>query len=335
MTASDVPEAALPHVVVLATGGTVAGTADPRSQAGYNAGRVSPQQLLAAVPGIESRARLSAEQVSAIGSQDISESVWLDLGRRIIALAERGDVDGVVITHGTDTMEETALFLHLVVPHELPVVLVGSMRPSTAHSADGPLNLLEAVMVAAAPSARGRGAMVVLNDTIHGAFDVTKTSTTEVQTFRSPNLGPLGHVGVTGVSFFRPPHGRRVLGLPPAPLPKVYVVPAHAGMDAALVEAACAAGARGLVLAGVGNGNAAQVAIEALAKAAAAGVAVVRSSRTGSGPVLRNIEVDDDRFGFVASQLHNPAKARVLLQLLLAHGVSGVDALQQAFDQVM
>lgn len=334
--ASAVHAAPLPHIVVLATGGTIAGAADARSQAGYNAGQVSPEQLLAAVPGIDKVARISAEQVASIGSQDMNEEVWFKLARRIADLAAQDDVDGIVVTHGTDTMEETALFLDLVEPRQKPIVLVGSMRPSTALGADGPLNLLEAVMVAASPSARERGAMVVLNDTIHGAVDVTKTNTTDVQTFRSPNLGAIGHVSPNGVVFFRaPPEGATVYKLPSAsPLPKVAIIYAHAGMDAGAVKAALDAGARGIVLAGVGDGNASQATIAALADAVKAGVVVVRSSRTGSGPVLRNIEVNDDTHGFVASRYLNPAKARVVLQVLLANGVTAPDQVQKAYDSL-
>lgn len=332
--ASAVHAAPLPHIVILATGGTIAGAADARSAAGYNAGAVSPEQLIAAVPGIEKVARISAEQVASIGSQDMNEEVWFKLARRIAELTAQSDVDGIVVTHGTDTMEETATLLQMVVPRGKPVVLVGSMRPSTALSADGPLNLLEATMVAAAPEARNRGVMVVLNDTIHGAADVTKTNTTAVETFHSPNRGAIGHVSLNGATFFLPPPpGAVTYTLPAAPpLPKVAIVYAHAGMDAGVVKAALEGGARGIVLAGVGDGNASEATIAALAEAAKAGVAVVRSSRTGSGAVLRNIEVNDDSNGFTAARYLNPAKARVVLQVLLANGISAPDRVQEAYD---
>lgn len=327
--------APLPHIVILATGGTIAGTADARSQAGYNAGQVSPEQLLAAVPQAAGLARLSAEQVAAIGSQDMNEEVWFTLARRVGALLAQPDVDGVVITHGTDTLEETALFLDLVLPHTKPVVVVGAMRPSTALSADGPMNLYAAIKVAADPQAAGRGALVVLNDTIHGATDVTKTSTTTVQTFVSPNFGAVGHVTPNAVHFFRPPVPAPA-PLPlsaPLPLPRVTIIYAHAGMDAGDIEAALAHGAKGLVLAGVGDGNASKAAIAALAEAVKAGIPVVRSSRVGTGAVLRNIEINDDTYGFVAAHYLNPAKSRVLLQLLLANGVKDPAAVQAAFDR--
>ncbi|WP_029003582.1 asparaginase [Azorhizobium doebereinerae] len=321
----------LPHIVILATGGTIAGAADPRSGLGYNAGAISADALIASVPGISAHARLSAEQISAIGSQDMSEEVWLKLAARIDALDKTADVAGIVITHGTDTLEETALFLDLATRTDKPVVLVGAMRPATAVSADGPRNLLEAVMVAASPQARGRGALVVLNDTIHGARDVTKTDTVSVQTFRSPNFGPVGGVSPDRVVFYAAPASRQSFPSKGGPLPQVEIVYAYAGVDARPVEAARAAGARGIVLAGVGDGNASKATIAALQAAAKAGVVVVRSSRTGAGPVLRNIELNDDELGFVAAAFYNPAKARVLLQLLLANGVTAPDKVQAAF----
>ncbi|MEP9376349.1 asparaginase [Aquabacter sp. CN5-332] len=323
----------MPHIVILATGGTIAGASDARSQAGYNAGQISAEQLVAAAPGLEMIARISTEQVATIGSQDMNETVWFTLAARIDALLARDDVDGVLVTHGTDTLEETALFLDLVVSGEKPVVLVGAMRPATALSADGPLNLLEAVLVATAPQARNRGTLVVLNDMIHGAMDVTKSSTMEVQTFRSPNFGPAGHVTPNGVVFFRRAARRPVTYiLPPAPpLPRVSIIYAHAGMDDGEIRGAVAAGAKGIVLAGVGDGNAAKAAIAALSEAVAAGIVVVRASRTGSGPVMRNIEVPDDALGFVASDFYGPAKARVLLQLLIANGITTPGAVQMAF----
>lgn len=327
------PEA-LPHILVLATGGTIAGAADPRSRAAYNAGEVSAEALLAAVPGAAEIARLTTEQVAAIGSQDMSETVWLALARRIAAGVSDPAVDAILLTHGTDTMEETALFLHLTHGGETPVIMVGAMRPSTATSADGPANLMAALMVAASPQSRGRGVLVVLNDMIHGARDVTKTSTTAVETFQSPNFGALGRVTANGVRYFDPVRPRPApLPLPDA-LPPVMILHAHAGMDARLVKAAIAAGARGLVLAGVGDGNAPGPVIAALADAARDGIACVRASRCPTGPVLRNIEVSDDALGLVAAGHLNPAKARVLLQLLLAGGITDPAGLQTAFDAV-
>jgi L-asparaginase len=177
------------NVVILATGGTIAGAAASGTQAGYTSGAVTIDAMITAVPGITDLANIKGEQISNVGSQDISFDIMLSLAKRINQLLATPQVDGIVVTHGTDTMEETAFFLNLVVKSDKPVVMVGSMRPSTAVSADGPLNLYNAVGVAIDPNARGRGVLVVMNDWIHGAHSLTKTSTTAVQTFMSPLRG--------------------------------------------------------------------------------------------------------------------------------------------------
>jgi len=181
-----------PNITILATGGTIAGAAATGTQAGYTSGAVTIDAMLAAVPGITDLANVKGEQISNVGSQDMSFEIMLKLAKRINELLATSAVDGIVITHGTDTMEETAYFLNLVVKSDKPVVLVGSMRPSTAVSADGPLNLYNGVGVAADPQAKGRGVLLVMNDWIHGAHSLTKTSTTAVQTFMSPLRGLVG-----------------------------------------------------------------------------------------------------------------------------------------------
>jgi L-asparaginase len=180
-------EKKLPNIVILATGGTIAGAAATGTQAGYTSGAVNIDAMIAAVPGVKSLATIKGEQISNVGSQDMSFDIMMTVAKRINELLPKKDVDGIVITHGTDTMEETAFFLNLVVKSDEPVVMVGSMRPSTAVSADGPLNLYNAVGVAADPKAKGRGVLVVMNDWIHAAHSLTKTSTTAVQTFMSPD----------------------------------------------------------------------------------------------------------------------------------------------------
>lgn len=333
--AQGAPNAAtLPHITVLTTGGTIAGQASGSSAIGYQAGQLSGSDLIAAVPGLDKLAVLSVEKISQVGSQDINDKIWFDLAKRIKELFDNNEADGVVITHGTDTMEETAFFLSLVLSPDKPVVLVGSMRPSTAVSADGPENLYEAVEVAASPKARGRGVMVVLNDTIHAPRAVTKTNTTSVQTFVSPNGGPEGYVDPASIRFtspvVAPAHAPYALPANP-PLPRVDIIYAHANMDAALIDDAVKGGAKGIVLAGVGDGNGSQAAVEALGNAVKQGVVVVRASRTGSGFVNRNVEVNDDKLGFVVSLDLNPQKARVLCQLLIANGVTKSSDVQAAF----
>jgi len=323
-----------PRILVLATGGTIASTGDARSAIGYNAGGVTGEQLTASVPGLDKLASLKAEQISNIGSQDMNSKVWYQLAARIKQAFDRDEADGIVVTHGTDTMEETAFFLDNVLATSKPVVLVGSMRPSTAVSADGPGNLYEAVEVAASPQSQNRGVLVVMNDTIHGPRWVTKTNTTSVQTFHNPNAAPVGYVDPASIRYLAPaPAGRKkTLEVPSGGLPRVEIVYAHADMDAVQIDDAVRHNAKGIVLAGVGDGNASQAALDALEAAARKGVVVVRSSRVGSGFVNRNVEVSDDKTGFVVSYDLNPQKARVLTQLLIGNGVTAADKVQKAFD---
>jgi L-asparaginase len=328
---------ALPTVVVLATGGTIAGAAASDVQAKYTSGQVGVEQLLAAVPQAKQLANLRGEQISNIGSQDMNDEVWLKLAQRVNELAAMSDVSGIVITHGTDTIEETAYFLNLVVKSRKPVVLTAAMRPSTALSADGPLNFFNAVAVAANKDAAGRGVLVVVNDWIHGAASLTKTSTTAVQTFLSPQSGLIGYVNYGVSEFYRGPVGKNTMqsefsinGV--KALPRVDIIVAYENMDGALIDAAVAAGAKGIVIAGVGNGNMTQAAVNTLAKHAKAGIACVRASRVAVGRVGRNVELEDDKLGFVASLDLNPQKARVLLRLALLKSRSNAD-LQKLFEE--
>ena len=324
----------MPRIIVLATGGTIASVPDSRSAIGYNAGGLTGQQLLAAVPGLAKIATLKAEQVSNVGSQDMNDKIWLKLADRINQIFDRNEADGVVITHGTDTMEETAFFLQNVLHSDKPVVLVGSMRSGGGLSADGPNNLYAAVEVAASPQSRGRGAMVVLNDTIHAPRWVTKTHTTAVEKFMSPNAGPIGYVDPASVRFLTPvlTNKHQPLGLPSnGELPRVEIVYAHSNMDTAQINNAVKDHAEGIVLAGDGDGNASKAALEALENAVKKGVVVVRSTRVHAGFVNRNVEVTDDKSGFVVSYDLNPQKSRLLAQLLIANGVTAPDKVQQAF----
>lgn len=312
----------LPNIVVLATGGTIAGAAASDVQASYTSGQLGVDQLIAAVPQAKKLAKLRGEQISNIGSQDMNDEVWLKLARRVNELAAMPDVDGIVITHGTDTIEETAYFLNLVVKTKKPVVMTAAMRPSTALSADGPLNFYNAVAVAANQSAIGRGVLVVVNDWIHGASSLTKTSTTAVQTFLSPVRGLIGTVAYGDAEFYRGPVGKNTSdsefsleGV--SALPRVDIIMAYENMDGKLIDAAASSGAKGIVIAGVGNGNMTAAALSTLADESKKGIVCVRSSRVVTGRVARDVEVDDDKLGLVASEDLNPQKARVLLRLAL------------------
>jgi L-asparaginase len=312
----------LPRVKVLATGGTIAGAQASATDYGYKSGAYDVNTLISAVPNLDKLAAISGEQVANIGSQDMNDAVWLQLAKRLNEVLKSGDTDAALITHGTDTLEETSYFLSLVTKSPKPVVMVGSMRPATAVSADGPANIYNGVAAAISPGAKGRGVLVSLNDEIHYARNVVKTDTTSVQTFASLNRGPAGVVHTGKVEWFEPMDRKQG----PASefsvdkldkLPRVDIIYAHANMSADLIESAIANGAQGIVVAGVGDGNMTAPALDALTKAAKNGVVVVRSTRLPMGIVLRNNEVNDDKLGMVASGELNPPKSRVLLQLAL------------------
>ena len=312
----------LPNIVILATGGTIAGAAATGTQASYTSGAVTIDAMLAAVPGIGDLAKIKGEQISNVGSQDMTLDIMLTLAKRINVLLAQSDVNGILVTHGTDTMEETAYFLNLVVKSDKPVVLVGSMRPSTAVSADGPLNLFQGVAVAADPNAAGRGVLVVMNDWIHAAHSLTKTSTTAVQTFMSPLRGLVGICSYGKNDFFSTPTWKHTTGSEfdisnVTQLPRVDILYAYADMPSDMIDASVKNGAKGIVIAGVGNGNMNKAALEAAERAVKNGVVVVRSSRVVTGSVGRNVEVNDDEMGFVASDELNPQKSRILLALAL------------------
>jgi L-asparaginase len=320
--ATALDAADLPKIRVLATGGTIAGAQASATDYGYKSGAYDVNSLLSAVPNLDKLAVITGEQVANIGSQDMNDEVWLKLAKRLNAVLAEPGTDGVLITHGTDTLEETSYFLSLVTRSDKPVVMVGSMRPATAISADGPGNIYNGVAIVADPRAKGKGTLVCLNDEFHYARNVVKTDTTSVQTFKSVNRGPAGLAHTGKVEWFEPMDkklgaatGFSVDGLDR--LPRVDVIYAHANMSADLIDAAIRNGAKGLVVAGVGDGNMTTPALDALARAAKSGVVVVRSTRLPEGVVLRNNEVNDDENGFVASGELNPAKSRVLLQLAL------------------
>jgi len=332
------PEHALPVIAVLATGGTIAGAQSDATSAGYKAGSFSVNDLLGAVPQLARIADIRAEQIANVGSQNMTHAVWHALAARVDALCQDASVAGIVITHGTDTLEETAYFLSLVVQHDKPVVLVGAMRPATALGAEGPANLYNAVALARHPDARGRGPLVVMNEDVHYAREIQKIASAGLCAFASPNRGRAGvmHGGVPCFySRNTTTHSTQsefsLALLESAGWPRVDIVYAHANLQADVIDF-LADTAEGIVLAGVGDGNATDVAIDALSRAATNGVAVVRSSRTGSGFVARDVELDDGGLGFIAARDLNPQKARILLMLALSV-TRDTDAVQAIFDR--
>lgn len=323
LRADDTSEKRLPGVVILATGGTIAGTgATSTTTVGYKAATVPVQALIEAVPDLKKIATVRGEQVFQIASQNMTNDYWLKLAKRANELLRQPDVDGIVVTHGTDTLEETAYFLNLVTKSDKPVVIVGAMRPSTALSADGPINLYNAVLVAGSKEAVGKGVLVCMNDQINSGRDVTKTNTSTADTFKSPELGVLGYVQGDRVAFYRLPARRHTLNSEfdlsgVDKLPDVEIAYGFANVSRTTVDALAAAGVDGIVYAGVGDGNPSEVTEQALADARSKGILIVRSARVGNGIVARNNEVNDDKRDFVVSDTLNPQKARILLMVAL------------------
>lgn len=328
---------ALPRIVLLPCGGTIDTLADDRlDTAAYLEGpttRLTDDELLRRVPELADLAEVSIVPQRKLVSTAVTTRDWIALARALEDQLAGADVAGAVVTHGTGTLEETAYFLHLALSTSKPVVLTGALRPASSISPDGDLNLVNAVCVAGAPEAHDQGVFVVLNDTIHCARDVTKGSTSRLQAFRERDLGPLGYVdGDRRVVLYRASARRHTaatgLGVPDE-LPRVDVVTSYAGADGALVDAAVAVGARGIVIAGLGAGTATPGEQDALRRARERGVAVCVCSRTGSGRVVRRPRLVAD--GFVAGDDLPAWKARVLLALALTVSYDP-DAIQRFFD---
>ena len=321
--ADDAAEKTLPTVVILATGGTIAGSgATSTTTVGYKAATVPVQALIDAVPELKKIANVRGEQVFQIASQNMTNDYWLKLAKRVNDLPQQPEVSGIVVTQGTDTLEETAYFLNLVSKSEKPVVIVVAMRPSTALSADGPINLYNAVLIAGSKEAVGKGVLVCLNDQINAARDVTKTNTSTADTFKSPELGILGYVQGNRVAFYRLPARKHTLNSEfdisgVEKLPNVEIAYGFANVSRTAVDAFAASGVDGIVYAGVGDGNPSQLTEQALADARAKGILIVRSARVGNGIIARNNEVNDDQRDFVVSDTLNPQKARILLTVAL------------------
>ncbi|MDR1857703.1 MAG: asparaginase [Desulfovibrio sp.] len=311
----------LPRIAILGTGGTIADSSGAATRlAGSKTADLTAEQLIAAVPGLKDFARISTEQVANINSHEMTTKLWLKLANRANELLS-GDTDGIVVTHGTDTMEETAYFLNLTVKSPKPLVMVGAMRPPMSLGADGPLNLLQAVAVAGSKDARGKGTLLVMNGEINGAREVTKTNTQQPETFRSYDMGFLGYVVDNVPDFYRTSLRKHstdsefdVSGL--ATLPKVEIVYTYVDAGLGAVKGVVADKPDGIVVAGMGDGSIAPSMLGILRDAAAQGIAIVRSSRAGTGKIKYDAREGDD-VGFVASDSLNPQKARVLLMLAL------------------
>lgn len=323
-----------PRITILATGGTIAGKAAEATQTtGYRAGALSIETLLKAVPNLDELADLQCETLAAIDSKDLQPSLWQKLHARAEALLA-GDCDGLVITHGTDTMEETAYYLHLTLHTHKPVILTGAMLPATAISADGPRNLLDAVRVAASPEAFDKGVLVVFQGEIHSARTVTKTQTLAVTAFQSPSFGALSFIEGTHIRFYQKPLRVHTYQSVFQPLqdnwPFIPILYAYAGDDGTLARLVWKQGAKALVYAGMGNGSIPEKVEAVLRDITAAGIPVVRASRSVQGAVIE-AEASYQQAGFIPAGTLSPQKARLLLMLALQKN-KDFEALQEFFS---
>ena len=310
----------LPKVHIIATGGTIAGTS---TDIGYDAGKVSIETILQAVPELTQYAELDYEQFCNIGSQDMCESIWLPLAKRVNQVLDCGKYDAVLVTHGTDTMEETAFFLNLTIHNPKPVILVGAMRPSDAKDADGPSNLLKAIQTIVRPDAVGKEVMCCLGCRIYEAGAAFKNDT------HSP--APLSE---TSVDWYLPHNSNTGFFVDNLEeLPEVGIIYGYGSKSTVALEAFVNAGYKGIVFAGVGDGNLNQANLDLAAQAAENGVMIVRSSRIPYGGVYtEGGEVDDENLGFIASGNLSPQKSRILLMLALTAS-RDIDVIRSYFLQ--
>jgi len=326
----------LPKVHIIATGGTIAAKgATSLHTTGYTASTIGVQELIDAAPEMTHFADISGEQFTNLLSHSLTHDILLSLSERINLLLASSELDGIVVTHGTNTLEETAFWLNLTVKSDQPVVLTAAMRPASAISADGPANLYNAVRLSASPDARGRGVLVTMNDQIYGARDVAKTNTTALDAFQAPNFGTLGVMHEGTPHFFRQATRAHttetefdVSGL--SELPRVDILYSYIHDDLVHLQASIAAGAKGIVAAATGNGMISATVTEGLIAARQNGLIVVRSSRCGSGMVTR--VSSDDEAGFIAAGNLNPQKSRILLMLALT-ATQDTKEIQRIFDE--
>ncbi|MGF6349442.1 asparaginase [Variovorax sp. W2I14] len=337
LAASAIAQAqqALPNVVILATGGTIAGAgASAVNSATYAAAKVGVDKLIAGLPELSKVANVRGEQVFQVASESLTNDNLLTLAKRVSALSKQSDVDGIVITHGTDTLEETAYFLTLTVHTNKPIVVVGSMRPGTALSADGALNLYDAVNVAGSKDAVGKGVLVTMGDNIDSGRDVSKNVNIKTSAFSS-QWGPLGMI-VEGKNYwFRAPVKRHTMNSEfdidsINALPPVEIAMGYEGVSSVAIDAIAKSGAKALIHGGTGNGSVADRIVPNLQKARTDGVIVIRSSRVPDGFVIRNAEQPDDKYDWVVAHDLRPQKARILAMVALTK-TSNTKELQRIF----
>ena len=311
---------AKPTIYILTTGGTIGGISDSPLNANYTSASFDINKTIQNMPELNDIALLKSEEVASVGSQAMNNEIMINLADKVNKLLVKNDVNGVVITHGTDTMEESAYFLNLVVKSKKPIVFTGAMRTQNSKSSDAELNLFNAINVAANPQSREKGAIVVINDEIHAAREVSKTNTTALNSFSSPNSGKIGTVHYGKVNFYLSPIRKHttdsIFNIKDIKeLPKVDILYSHSDDNAEFVKSAVSNGAKGIIVAGMGNGNLYPSVEKELDNASKNGIIIVRSSRTGSGNTSVGGEVKNENF--ITSDNLNPQKARILLMLAL------------------
>jgi L-asparaginase len=325
-----------PTLALIGTGGTIAGAASAASvSTDYKPASLSLAAVVDTVPELRQRYNIEVTQPMQLASYDVRPQHWLDLHAAVMHAVNNPDVAGIVVTHGTDTLEETATFLHLSVDSDKPIVVVGAMRPATAYSADGPANLLDACSVAACPGARGRGTLVVMNGRIHSGLWVGKRHVSSVEAFDSPLAGALGEVADQSVHWFRAAaRAPTVVWQKPTAWPRVDIAVAYAGVDETAMRAFVAAGARGIVHAGLGNANTPTAYRAFIQSLPAQGVLVARCARFITGSVTRASVYADAQYGILTAGPLPPHKVRIVMLLGLAHGMDG-PAIQAWIDRIL
>jgi len=334
MVLPAIAAAGLPVVKLIATGGTIAMKIDPVKKAPVPA--ISGEDLIATVPEIAKIAQMEVLNISNVPSGYMDPDRWVALQKAVVEALARPEVAGVIVSHGTDTLEETAYFLDLTVQSNKPIVLIGAQRNASEKDFDGPRNLLNATRICISPDARGKGSMIVLNNQINAAREVTKTHTSDVETFKSGDYGFLGNADVDRVIFYRAPLRRQYIALKQDKLPYIEIIAAYGGADGSLIRAAVNAGAKGIVIQALGWGNVNIPMYEAIKEVIAKGIPVVISTRVPNGRVLPVYgyvgggQTLKDAGAVFAGNL-TPQKARLLLMLAL-QTTSKADALQKLFD---
>jgi L-asparaginase len=325
-----------PTLALIGTGGTIAGAASAASvSTDYKPASLSLAAVVDTVPELRQRYNIEVTQPMQLASYDVRPEHWLDLHAAVMQAVNNPNVAGIVVTHGTDTLEETATFLLLSVDTDKPIVVVGAMRPATAYSADGPANLLDACSVAACPGARGRGTLVVMNGRIHSGLWVGKRHVSSVEAFDSPLAGAVGEVADQAVQWFRAAaRAPTVAWQTPTAWPRVDIAVAYAGGDETAMRAFVAAGARGIVHAGLGNANTPTAYRAFIQSLPAQGVLVARCARFITGSVTRASVYADAQHGILTAGPLPPHKVRIVMLLGLAHGMDG-PAIQAWIDRIL